>query len=123
MAEKELRLKRDDEGNLMPIDGVSPTLGLEVKILPMTYGAARRLDSFGKTLDEYTDEDRFTVITEHVLEPDLKLKSVDDMVNNFDPFTLDDLFQCVFLYSGIFRLYKRGEEEGNEVREVLESLT
>ncbi len=107
-----LRLGRDDEGNLKPAVGISPTLAIPVKVLPMTYGQSRNYESFGEALFNWTPEDKLRVINDHILEPEIHIKNLKDMEDNFDPWTIEDLVQSVFVYSGMSRLF--GEStEGN----------
>jgi len=123
---KQFRLSRDSSGGVRPITGVSPTLGIEVLINPVTYGDSRHLTTFGKPLMEWCDEDKLYVLKNNLIEPDLGLESVDDMLNNFDAWTIEDLVQAVAVYSGLARLYTdpgdttegnaegEGDEEGQE---------
>jgi hypothetical protein len=111
MKNPSLRLKRDKDGNLVPIVGKTPNFGHPIKVLPLTYGEARNYESFGELLTDWTPEDRFKLISTHIVEPKLDLKDANDLENNFDPFTVEDMFQAVFMYSGIFHLF---DEDGNE---------
>lgn len=114
MSTSPFRLKRDKDGNLEPIEGKTPNFGHPVKVLPLTYGEARGLDSFGEDLSSWSLEDRFYIVSEHIVEPEIGAKDPIDMADNYDPFTIEDFFQAVFLYSGIFRLFEAGGEQGNE---------
>ena len=115
MKNPSLRLKRDKDGNLVPIVGKTPNFNHPVKVLPLTYGEARGYESFGELLTDWTPEDRFELISTHIVEPELNLKDAKDLEENFDPFTVEDLFQAVFMYSGIFQLFdaETGEASGN----------
>jgi len=111
-----LRLHRDADGGIHPIEGVSPNLGIEVEVLPLTYGASRKLKSFGDALFDWSDEDRVYVLNNHLKVPDMQLAGVEDLQDNFDGWVIEDLLQAVFIYSGMARLYDP-EIEGNEVGE------
>ncbi len=108
-----LRLKRGADGKLATIEGVSPTMGIDCKILPMTYGQSRQYESFGENVYMWSDEEKLQVLNEHVIEPELDIKDVEDMMNEFDPWTIEDLVAAVFLYSGMQRLFD--VPEGNEM--------
>ena len=108
----ELRLQRDDSGELRSVDGLSPTLSMPVTVIPMTYGQSRSYKSFGDNVYMWSDEDKMDVINKHVVFPEIKLIDVADMHDNFDPFTIEDLVASVFVYSGMARLFIT---EGNEV--------
>ena len=61
----------------------------------------------------WSDEEKLQVLNEHVIEPELDIKDVEDMMNEFDPWTIEDLVAAVFLYSGMQRLFD--VPEGNEM--------
>lgn len=111
-----LKLHRDSEGNLRPIQGISPFLAMDVKVVPLTYGESKSYDSFGKSIYEWSEEDRMRLINEHVVEPEIEIESVDDMLNNYDAFVIEDLVHAVIIISGLGRLYDP-ESEGNVVGE------
>ena len=111
--EPNIRLHRNAKGELRPVPGVSPNLAIEVEVLPLTYGASRRLKSFGEALFDWSDEDRITVINEHLIWPKLNILDEDDLQDNFDGWVIEDLLQAIFLYSGMARLYEDPDIEGN----------
>lgn len=117
MSDKEskpvnLRLRRNKEG-VTPVEGVSPNLAIPVKIKPMTYGDSRSYKSFGDPLFSWTDEEKVRCINEHVVEPEIEIEDVDDLNNSFDAWTIEELMQAIFVYSGMARLFE-ADEEGNE---------
>lgn len=116
-----LRVRRDSDGNLYPLAGLSPTLGIPVEIIPLTYGESRSYDSFGKALSDWTDEEKARLLREHVKEPNIRDDddefTVEMMRDDFDAWTIEDLFQAVAVYSGLSRLFEdpagtEGNEEG-----------
>jgi hypothetical protein len=107
-----LRLRRNPEGEVYHLDGISPTLGIEVRINPLTYGASRNMETFGQPLLKWSAEDKFYLLTNHLVRPELDLESVEDMEENFDAWTIEDLVQAVAVYSGLARLYE-DDTEGN----------
>lgn len=110
--EVSVRLHRDSKGEIRLIGGVSPNLAIEVEILPLTYGVSRKLESFGEALYDWSDEDKITVLNDHVITPEIHIDGLDDLYDNFDAWIIEELLQSVFLYSGMGRLY--GEDtEGN----------
>lgn len=108
----ELRLRRGGDGKLVPVEGVSPTLGIPVKVLPLTYGASRQYESFGENVYLWSDADKMDIINKHVIEPEIEIKDIEDMNENFDPWTIEDLVAAVFVYSGMARLFTE-QTEGN----------
>lgn len=124
MADKDgtqIRLHRDTKGEVRPIEGVSPNLGIKVEIKPLTYGESRLYKSFGEALFEWTDEDKMNLINNNVVTADgnvVKIKDLDDLYENFDAWTVEDLVQAVFMYSGMGRLYRPSGAEGNAGNEA-----
>jgi hypothetical protein len=116
--ELDLRVRRDDDGKLFPLVGVSPTLGIEVEIVPLTYGESRSYPSFRKALNEWSDEEKCRLISEHVVKPNVLDKNgeltVEDMLENFDAWTVEDLVQAVAVYSGLSRLFETEPSDGTE---------
>lgn len=106
------RLRRDSKGEVQPIGGISPTLGIKVEVKPLNYGESRKLESFGEALFDWSDEDKVFVLNTCLVSPKLDIKDVDDLHENFDAWTIEDLVQAVFFYSGMGRLYD-AENEGN----------
>ena len=109
-----LRLLRDSKGEIRPIGGISPTLAIDVEVIPITYGQSRNLESFGEALYEWSDEDKLLVLQNHLKSPELDIRDVEDMHENFDGWVIEDLVQAVFFYSGMGRLYGLGEDEEAE---------
>jgi len=116
------RLHRDKDGNVMSIEGITPTLGIPVEVLPLTYGQSRMYKSFGESLFNWTDEEKIKLINEHIVtanEQEIHIKDVGDLYDNYDAWTVEDFVQAVYIFSGMGRLYE-GEDEGNAVSEVTE---
>lgn len=114
-TKQSLRLHRDTKGEIRTITGVSPNLGIEVEVLPLTYGASRLIKSFGESLYEWTDEDKIFLINNNIVQASgeqVEIKDRADLYENFDAWVIEDLLQAVFIYSGMGRLYSP-ESEGN----------
>lgn len=108
------RLRRNPKGEIYHLEGVSPTLGIKVKVRPLTYGESRGMASFAQPLLKWSNADKFFVLTNNLVEPDLGIESIDDMLDNFDAWTIEDLVQAVAVYSGLARLYPDSDStEGN----------
>lgn len=119
-----IRLHRDESGKVEAIAGLTPTLGIDVEIMPLTYGQSRKLKSFGEPLYEWTDEDKMTLINHHIAKAngkEIHIADLDDMYENFDAWTIEDLVQAVFFYSGLGRLYDPGLAK-NAVSEATEEV-
>lgn len=104
----ELRLHRDEKGELYSFAAVSPNLAIPVEVLPITYGQSRSIPSFGEEFGKWSDEDKLTLLQKNVLtaykKPFDAPKDLDDMYNNFDALTVEDLVLTVILYSGFGRM-------------------
>lgn len=109
-----LRLKRDEDGVLVPIKGSTPTLSMDIEVIPMTYGQSRNYNSFGEPVMLWSDEDKMAVINNHVIFPEIEIENVEDMNENFDPWTIEDLVAGVFIYSGMARLFVADPNEEAE---------
>ena len=118
--QKSYRLRRNPKGEVYHIEGVSPTLGIEVRIQPLTYGDSRNMATFGQPLLKWSDDDKFYILKNNLVEPDLELQDVEDMLENFDAWTIEDLVQAVAVYSGLARLYDGDGPEGNADSEAEE---
>lgn len=104
-----IRLSRDPDGGVSPISGISPNLGIEVEVIPLTYGASRKLESFGEALFNWSDEDKIYVLNNHIKYPPMEIRDVKDLHEGFDAWAIEDLMQAVFLYSGMGRLFEPSE--------------
>ena len=111
--EVKLRIHRDEHGDVHPIEGISPMLAIPVKIAPMTYGQSRTYESFGSALDDWSVADKIKIINDHVVEPEIQIESEDDFYDNFEAWTILDLLQAIFFYSGMGRLYGTETAAGN----------
>jgi Mg2+ and Co2+ transporter CorA len=104
----------------MPIEGITPSIGIPVEVLPLTYGQSRMYKSFGESLFNWTDEEKMKLINDHIVtanNTEIHIKDLDDMYDNYDAWTVEDLVQAVYIFSGLGRLYE-GEPEGNVGREA-----
>lgn len=109
-----LRIRRDEAGEVVPVEGVTPNLMMPCVVRPLLYGQARSYESFGEALKDWSTEEKFRILKEQLVFPEFDATDAKDMEDNFDPWTLEDLVQAVFLFSGLGRLYIQDEEsEGN----------
>jgi len=118
---KNIRLHRNTKGEIRPLAGVSPNLGITVEVKPLTYGESRLYESFGEALFSWSDEDKMNLINNNIITADgkeIKIKDLDDLYENFDAWTIEDLVQAIFMYSGMGRLYGPDDDEGNAEDEV-----
>lgn len=66
----DLTVKRDEKGELLPVDKDTATFG-RVRVLPMAYGAVEKhFGDAGEVADVGSDEIA-RILDEHVIEPDL----------------------------------------------------
>lgn len=106
-----LRVKRDESGDVLPVEGATPNLMLPCIIRPMLYGESRNYESFGEALNAWSPEEKFRLLKDHLVFPEFDAESVRDMEENFDPWTLEDLIQAIFFFSGLGRLYVQEDDE------------
>lgn len=112
-----LKLHRSEDGRLKTLKGVTPTLGMDIEILPLTYGQSKSFESFGKPLMQWTDEEKCRLINECVETVEgveWQDIDVDEMEDDFDPWTINDLIQAVAVYSGMGRLFEADDGAGKE---------
>lgn len=117
-------LKRDEDGNLIPISGVSPNLMMKIKVLPLTLGQSKQYESWGDGVLDWTVEEKCQLLNDHLVEVDGEEFPDDlepqDFMQNFDAWTADDLILGVAMTSGLHRLYESAE--GKELQEALEQM-
>lgn len=98
----ELKISRDSDGEINPVEGETPS-GKSIKIRPMPTGDNERY--FGN-LEDPTQADYETkaqVFQEFFVRPDLSDVTADDVENNMDRATVNDLLVGLMLYSGYMR--------------------
>lgn len=111
--EVDLRLERDDDGNLKPIEGVTPRLGIEIVARPISFGQSRKIDNWGEAIIHWSDEDKAMVLRENVVEPDdFDGVTVEELYEDFEAFTVEDVVQAVAFLSGYGRFFEDIDEEG-----------
>jgi len=109
-----LRVKRDKDGAVLPVEGATPNLMLPCLVKPLLYGESRNYESFGEALSDWSPEEKYRLLKEHLVFPDFDAENVEDMENNFDPWTIEDLVQAVFFFSGLGRLFiSEDDGQGN----------
>lgn len=107
-----LKLHRDSKGKIRAIEGLSPLLGFPVEVMPLTYGESRNLLSFGKAIFDWSVEDKITLINEHIVSPEIHIEDEEDLLDNYDAWTIEDLIHAVITLSGLGRFYS-SDDEGN----------
>lgn len=114
--EVDLRIKRDEDGKIAPVEGTSPQLGYKIKVRPITYGQSKDLDSWGLAIVEWSDEDKLRVLQRNLVEPDdfTDDLTVEDLRNDFEAFTVEDLVQGVAFMSGYGRFFEDDDGEGKD---------
>ncbi len=127
MSDSELdqfKVNKDDEGNVLPVEGVSPTLGIEVKVLPLRYGESRQLESFGQPFVNWSSEDKATLLSNNLVEPDLNAEYDDGeltamrLEEDFEAWFVEDMVQAVGVYSGLKRLFESAEGKAMDQAEA-----
>ncbi len=104
-------IRRDATGEIAAKTVTSPTLLLEIKLKPMTYGETKQFLSFGNGFDDWSDEDKWLLLKNHVVSvngesfEDITLEDVMDM----EAWVATELIQTVALESGLGRLFDTEE--------------
>lgn len=121
MSIEKFKLKRDKDGSLEAVECQSFTLGLHIKILPLTYGQSRRMESFGQPLSSWSETDVAMILDENLVAmkdhgeeewSEVGGVTVADL-SDLDAFIVQDIIESVLQYSAFHRLYQR--EQGNVV--------
>lgn len=116
MSIDKLKVRRDEDGNVIPNTGVTPVLGLRVVCLPLTYGDSLNYDSFGKSVMKWSNEEKARLLTKNCLEVEgeeigeVKAEEIDD----FEAFALSEILNMILTQSALNRLYQESEKKGNE---------
>lgn len=118
--EVSLRISRDSSGEVEPIEGVSPNLNIQVKVLPITVAQSYELESWGMPSLRWTAEDKARILRENVIEPsdfgdDL---TAEELKNEFEAFAVDDIVQAVAIYSGYKRFFEEPDVEEGKGQEL-----
>jgi hypothetical protein len=114
MALESFKVSRKD-GKLVPVSSKTATLGLSIKILPLTYGQSQSYDSFGKPVRSWTSEEKARLLTENLVELDgeeVAEVTAQDVLD-VEAYTLSDILEQILFSSALHRLYK-DSPEGNE---------
>jgi len=119
------RLKRDSDGNLVPIESVTPTLNTTIKCLPITWGQSKLWDSFGEPVTQWTDEDKVSLINENLVDPELNGGddlTVELLESNYEAFFIEDLVHGILMASGLSRILRSKGKDGVNIMEELETI-
>lgn len=115
MALEGFKVKRNADGTLAPRSGVTPTLGLEIVVLPLTYGQTVSYDSFGHPVKNWTREEKARLLTENLVsvEGETAGDVTPEDIDEFEAYSLSDILEGLILLSALNKLYSREEESGN----------
>lgn len=117
-TEVSLRIARDEEGNVKPVEGRSPQLNIKVKVLPITVEQSRRMDNWGLPCLKWTLEDKCQILKENVVEPEDFGEDLtpEELATEFEAYAVDDIVQAVAMHSGYKRFFEnREDDEGKEL--------
>lgn len=103
----ELKIQRDEEGNILPVEGETPQ-GERIRVKPMSIGAMNRYlgdvlrdpEMFGSNLEDLSWETRAQMLEEFYVKPDFTGITTMNIEQDFDQATLNDYLVGLFLYSG-----------------------
>jgi len=93
------KVKRDGDGNLIPIDRETE-FGI-VSVLPMTYGDA---EEWGETMGDADNVDAHTLAKQfkkHIVSPDMSKVTGDIVHDDFKPMVIQELLMAIIGGSGL----------------------
>lgn len=119
MGIEKFKLKRSSDGALEAVECQSFTLGLHIKVLPLTYGQSRRMESFGMPLGKWSDTDIAMILDECLVavkdHDETEWSEVGNVtvadLQELDAFIVQDWVESILQYSAFNRLYQK--EQGN----------
>lgn len=94
----DIKLKRKN-GKLEPLSVVTPFEGINIEMLPLTYGEKRDYPFADLEVQDFDDELKLKMLREHIVKPDLSGLTMDEMLNEMDWDTVDDLLVAIALAS------------------------
>jgi hypothetical protein len=86
----ELFVRRDSDGNLEPIVTIVPSWGgRTIAVLPTTIGSVKGLTALDKDVKEWPLGEKIRYVTEHVVEPDFRGLSQEEVEEALTMWDLD----------------------------------
>lgn len=100
-------VSRDEDGKVKPIEGVTPTLSLPIKLRPLTYGQTVEYPSFHQGILTWSHEDQAKIIRDCVIECDgVSFEDLtEEDLKGMEAWAIQDVLQAIMLYSGFSRLF------------------
>lgn len=99
---EELKIDRNEDGEIIPVKGETPGLERPIIVKPMPSGANK--EHFGDVAfaGEVDDSTKAEVLNEYYVRPEFDVDA-NDVKNNFDRQTINDYLQGLMAYSGANR--------------------
>lgn len=86
---EDLKVRRDPDGNLMPIATQVVGLDGEIEVLPSTVGSLKGLRALDRPTNEWPVDDKIRYVREHVVNPRLCDMTPDEILDNITLWDLD----------------------------------
>ena len=109
----DLKVRRGDDNKVIPIEAVSIYLGFKFMIRPILWRDVEEFD-LSVSAPDWPVEDQIKLLRGHVIEPDMSDLTIDDVRNEWDPWTLQELVATVVAYSGPLRPRDNDDGEGKD---------
>jgi len=93
------KVKRDGEGNLIPIE--QQTQFGEVLVVPMTYGDAEKWAAEMKESEDVTADRLAQQFKKHIVEPDMSHVTGSELQGDFKALAIQELLQAIINASGL----------------------
>lgn len=100
-------ITRDESGNPKPVEGVTPQLGMPIKVIPLMYGQTHEYPAFVEGIFNWPLSDQARVIREQVVECNgITFDDLDEAsLNGMEAWAVQDMLQAIALYSGFSHLF------------------
>lgn len=120
----EFMVRRDDEGKVVPIEvDVVGMENMRIAILPTTVGSLMGITSPDKDAITWPLDEKITYIREHIIEPDFRAITHDDVMDNLTMWDLDMLLITAVQNGGPQRRNAEGNLNGGKTPKKIKRST
>lgn len=95
----DFKVKRDGEGNLIPIE--QPTKFGTVLVLPMTYGDAEAWGQKAKRVETISADEVAEQLNKHVVDPDMSKVTGPELRKDYKAMAVNELIMAILGASGL----------------------
>ncbi|MCW4050905.1 MAG: hypothetical protein NWE89_14345 [Candidatus Bathyarchaeota archaeon] len=108
----DFQVKRDGEGNLVPIE--AKTEFGTIMVIPFTYGDSAAWSEKMKDVEHISDDDVAEQFSKHIVDPDMSKITGEDIKNSFKPLAIAELLMGIGKASGLEKqMTAVVDEDGN----------